>query len=274
MAQILGFTSAPLSHMSMYLLQRPHCGIASPICISLCSLCHHLHPRRQTHSQNLCVTKRVPPSVKNTHMQQCVHTQRHEQTHFAPSVWNSKQLSGANRCPQHQRSSASHHQCLTCLLQRDSLVWWGQLQVNWKVKQLVRRGSTCAGEGFLLWKEDLTSLAPIQSPHVRSRLFTSSIASSRMPIYICAAMFSSCLNADTYSPIHQRNVCSVFFTGHVYLCLIKQAPQFLLPGSRQEVCWHDIQAWPRRRDLPQAMIFGFTIHAVLCVKWGCSCRCQ
>lgn len=131
-------------------------------------------------------------------------------------------------------------------------------------------------EGFLLWKRDLASLAPIRSPHIRSHLFIWFIASLGMSICIRSAMFS-CLHADVYSAIHLRNVCSFFLTGHVYLCLIKQAHRFLLSGPRQEVFWHDIQAWLRWRDLQyHRPWFSVVLFTQYFVQNGVavSCRCR
>lgn len=68
------------------------------------------------------------------------------------------------------------------------------------------------------------------------------------PLHVCSLVF---LLAEHWHvlPTPSEECSSFFLRGHVYLRLIKQAPHFLMPGPRQEVCWHQIQAWPGRGGL-------------------------
>lgn len=183
-AQILSNTSAPLSHMCLHWLQRPYCRIPSQAPLAATKA------NAFTESVSWCVTKRVPPSAKNTHTYTilCTHTQRHVQTHFTAAVWNSKQLSVADRCRQHQRWSMSHHQCLTCPPQREtascdetnfksSEKWSSSFDACCSVLSSLERGSHYSGSKNTV------------KPSHRSHWFISFIASSRTSISVSVDPF-------------------------------------------------------------------------------------
>ena len=226
-------------------------------------LCPDLHPLTQTHSQDpwilgKCVSlKRVPPSVNSTrthipvctHEEQCANTLHSIRVKFR-AVIGSQQMSP-------ELGSACH-------TGRVSLVCFGarvccdetNFKIKWEVKQLIWCCRTLCfwglssfeGESYLKLKALKVKLF-LLTPH-RSHLFIPFISSVRVD-HVCVASFSCWLNAHTYPPpLHLRNVPSFFLTGHVYFCLIKQAPHFLMPGPQTGSLLARHPGQPQRRALP------------------------
>lgn len=81
---------------------------------------------------------------------------------------------------------------------------------------------------------------------------------TRVCIHVCNLVFLLAEHSDTYTPHSISGMFSLSFSlrAHVYLCLIKQAPHFLMPDPRQEGCWHETQAWPRRGGLLYTAIWS------------------
>lgn len=78
--------------------------------------------------------------------------------------------------------------------------------------------------------------------------FLSFHLSLRMSLSVKPFQVEPCFLVGWRLACSRRSIWGIFhpfsLTGYVYLCLIKQAPHFLMLGPRQEVCWQDVQAWP------------------------------
>ena len=227
-------------------------------------LCPDLHPLTQTHSQDPwilreCVLlKRVPPSVNSTrtHTPVCTHEEQRANTLHPIRVKFRALIGSQQMSPELGSACHTGRVSLVCFRARvccDET----NFKIKWEAKQLVWCcGALCFGglssfsRGILLTAQSTKSQT--LSAHLARISLIHSLYLGRLYVWILCA--SPCFLAGwtptRTPPLHLRNVPSFFLAGHVYLCLIKQAPHFLMPGPQTGSLLARHPGQPQRRALP------------------------
>lgn len=150
----------------------------------------------------------------------------------------------------------SHRQSFTCLLRSESLLWWNKLQnqVRGKAARLMLRHVVFL-RAFFFWRGILLKAQSTKSQTLSAHLTQISLIHSLYLVCTCGScvrclVFLLAERPHVPPPLYLRNVPSFFLTGHVYLCLIKQAPHFLMPGPQTGSLLAQHPGLPRRRALP------------------------